>query len=543
MGGDYAKEKRRLKRLEAQGGTANEVTRTPSHINPSTEQNRDPNITTKDNNISSSGQSNSSSALLRLKRKLERKATGKFKTGNTSKKPQLESKQEKGKAAERIQSLPSKRPKTNTPKQDYSSNRKSPPTNVNKKLPPSKKKATKDKSEANKKPKHLKRKVDQLSKSLTNGSPTASASGTDITQLEAQMKELAEQIEHFKRIKSTTSKASKDSSETDTGGDKDIPQAQGENQNKSDGNDSSSSSESSDDSSSAPDENVSTDPAKESKTLLATSSSSSSEDDSSSEDEEVVNDSSARSRGKRRRGRRTEGSSKEKVNADEAIPLEAKSEVSEDKQVQVSKRSTDDVETASKKKTPKKEDTRRCIGRKPVTDYVVGQKYSGTVKYIKSSLGAFIDIGSHSDAFCHISCISDEYARSVDDVLKVNDSVEARVVEINREKKRITVSLRSEEMAQKEQDDLKAKKTVQSGKKKSGVMLNHTRFDKNNAEKEDNEEKENEVQTKTNSKSISSESGTQSKDVSSGGQKCGADLKRERKLARRAERRAQKSAE
>ena len=41
---------------------------------------------------------------------------------------------------------------------------------------------------------------------------------------------------------------------------------------------------------------------------------------------------------------------------------------------------------------------RRCIGRKPVTDFVVGQTYTGKVVYIKP-FGVFLDIGCHSDAF------------------------------------------------------------------------------------------------------------------------------------------------
>ncbi|KAL7483637.1 hypothetical protein ACHAW6_009282 [Cyclotella cf. meneghiniana] len=537
MGGDYAKEKRRLKRLEAQAGTTNPVSSAQPRQSPSNEQKRDPRSTLKENHTSFSGQSNSSSALLRLKRKFERKATGKFKTGNLPQTAPLESKQAKGKTVEPSNSIPSKRPKTNTPNQDSSNNR-----NKNKNPLPHKKHTKMETSDANKKPKHLKRKVEKLSMSLSSGSAIDSASGTDITQLEAQMKELAEQIEQFKRIKSSTLNTSKDSSRPDFDGDKNIPHSQTGNKQKKDAPSvkSSSSSESSDDSSSAPFEGDSTDPAKENKTLSSTASTSSSEDESSSSDEDAGKVLNTRSRGKRRRGRRNEDSSKENVKVDEERPLESKSEASEDKQTQISKSSICDAKTASKKKTPKKEDSRRCIGRKPVTDYVVGQKYSGKVKYIKSSLGAFIDIGSHSDAFCHISCISDEYATNVNDVLKVDDAVEARVVEVNREKKRITVSLRSEKMAQKEQDALKAKQSMQVGEKKRGEMSNHTRFETNDPEKFDNEERETVVQTKTNSESRTSENGTQAKLDSSVGQKSGADLKRERKLARRAERRAQK---
>ena len=54
---------------------------------------------------------------------------------------------------------------------------------------------------------------------------------------------------------------------------------------------------------------------------------------------------------------------------------------------------------ASRKKTPKHLDKRRCIGRKPVTDFSVGAAVSGKVVYAKPKLGAFIDIKCHSDAF------------------------------------------------------------------------------------------------------------------------------------------------
>ena len=44
----------------------------------------------------------------------------------------------------------------------------------------------------------------------------------------------------------------------------------------------------------------------------------------------------------------------------------------------------------SNKKVPKSEDKRRCIGRKPITDFCVGKKYSGKVVYIKPLMGIFL---------------------------------------------------------------------------------------------------------------------------------------------------------
>jgi hypothetical protein len=123
------------------------------------------------------------------------------------------------------------------------------------------------------------------------------------------------------------------------------------------------------------------------------------------------------------------------------------------------------------------------------------------------------------------------------------------VVEVDREKKRVTVSLRSDEMAQKEVDGLKAKQKkghgLKSKKKKSDEKANHMRFDAGDDKNQDSTENVEQgmvVASAPEHKKL--ESGWQMKPTSTDGQKSGADLKRERKLARRAERRsAQQAAE
>ena len=170
-----------------------------------------------------------------------------------------------------------------------------------------------------------------------------------------------------------------------------------------------------------------------------------------------------------------------------------------------------------------------------MTDFMLGEQYPGRVRYIKPKLGVFIDIGCHSDAFCHISCVSDQFVSSVEDVLKVDDMIEnARVVEIDRGKKRITVSLRSKEMAENEQERLKTTRQYEKGlhfcnggsivaannpeakRSKVGAMYSQV-----NAPSRSAHENNGSSPTEPNTKS-----------------KTGKDLKRERKLARRAERRA-----
>ena len=114
-------------------------------------------------------------------------------------------------------------------------------------------------------------------------------------------------------------------------------------------------------------------------------------------------------------------------------------------------------EEQARKKTPKKDDMRRCIGRKPVTDFVVGQRYPGQVVYIKP-FGVFIDIGCHSDAFCHVSRAQDDYVGSLTDIMSIGETVSARVVEIDRKAKRVTVSLQSDVRLDDERASLEAKR-------------------------------------------------------------------------------------
>jgi predicted RNA-binding protein with RPS1 domain len=116
------------------------------------------------------------------------------------------------------------------------------------------------------------------------------------------------------------------------------------------------------------------------------------------------------------------------------------------------------------KKAPKKDDKRRCIGRKPVTDFVVGQRYPGKVVYTKQ-FGAFIDVGCHSDAFCHVSRVRDDYVESINDALSIGQEVRARVVEVDRKAKRITVSLQSDARIEDERASVEARR---ERKKKNG---------------------------------------------------------------------------
>jgi len=80
----------------------------------------------------------------------------------------------------------------------------------------------------------------------------------------------------------------------------------------------------------------------------------------------------------------------------------------------------------------------------PVSELEVGSFVDGTVKTI-TSYGAFVDIGSTTDALLHVSRLSNEFVSNVEDVVKAGDSISVRVVSVDAEKGQVAISLLSEE--------------------------------------------------------------------------------------------------
>jgi len=75
--------------------------------------------------------------------------------------------------------------------------------------------------------------------------------------------------------------------------------------------------------------------------------------------------------------------------------------------------------------------------------YNVGQMVTGTVSKI-ASFGAFIELEGGVDGLVHISQISDEHVERVKDALKVGLEVEARIVRIDRDERRIGLSMKAQ---------------------------------------------------------------------------------------------------
>ncbi|MDE7395101.1 MAG: helix-hairpin-helix domain-containing protein, partial [Clostridiales bacterium] len=84
-----------------------------------------------------------------------------------------------------------------------------------------------------------------------------------------------------------------------------------------------------------------------------------------------------------------------------------------------------------------------------INDLQVGMVLTGTVRNV-IDFGAFVDIGVHHDGLVHISEISDSFIKHPGEALKVGDVVRVRVIGVDPVKKRISLSMKSENGEKKE---------------------------------------------------------------------------------------------
>ena len=74
-------------------------------------------------------------------------------------------------------------------------------------------------------------------------------------------------------------------------------------------------------------------------------------------------------------------------------------------------------------------------------DLQPGMKLPGIVTNV-TKFGAFVDIGVHQDGLIHISQLADRFVKDPGDVVKVRQQVMARVLEVDIQRKRISLSLK-----------------------------------------------------------------------------------------------------
>ena len=80
-------------------------------------------------------------------------------------------------------------------------------------------------------------------------------------------------------------------------------------------------------------------------------------------------------------------------------------------------------------------------GIETVDDLTEGMELPGIVTNI-TNFGAFVDIGVHQDGLVHISQLADKYVKDPNDVVKLHQHVRVKVLEIDRRRNRIALTMR-----------------------------------------------------------------------------------------------------
>ncbi|CAN6463018.1 unnamed protein product [Victoria cruziana] len=81
-------------------------------------------------------------------------------------------------------------------------------------------------------------------------------------------------------------------------------------------------------------------------------------------------------------------------------------------------------------------------------ELVPGATFSGKVRSIQP-FGAFVDFGAFTDGLVHISRLSDNFVKDVNAVVSVGQEVKVRIVEVNTETGRISLTMRDKDDASK----------------------------------------------------------------------------------------------
>ena len=350
--------------------------------------------------------------------------------------------------------------------------------------------AKKEKDPKKKKPKHLKRKLEQLAED-------SDARKEILNEMSAWEEKKKEFSQNDKRLKSIDKRAT----EAFTSLNVQSPDADPENKAKLE--------------------------SFESEIETTTTNSAKELNNGSDSDESVAEP--RRERGRRRRGRKDTSNHIKESSEDTQEEMEAK----EARQKEIQKEIAENLRKGDDKNSRK---DRYCLGRKPITDFAIGNSYTGKIVYVKS-FGIFLDIGCHSDAFCHVSRLSDDYVESPETVFKEGDEVNARIVEIDRKQKKITVSLQSEARIEDERASMEARqqrkdsrKSPASKKKAMNGIQRMTEAQVTPSESKDNVHQIMKVASPERQRKLEpADESTMTP----------AELKRARKLARRAARREQ----
>lgn len=116
--------------------------------------------------------------------------------------------------------------------------------------------------------------------------------------------------------------------------------------------------------------------------------------------------------------------------------------------------------------------------------YSIGQIVKGNVSKI-ASFGAFIELEDGVDGLVHISQISNDHIEKVKDALKVGQEVEARIVRIDSDDRRIGLSIKAVDMTDAEIEELSKEMSAEALKPGENIVGLASAFDEAFAQSEE----------------------------------------------------------
>ena len=115
-------------------------------------------------------------------------------------------------------------------------------------------------------------------------------------------------------------------------------------------------------------------------------------------------------------------------------------------------------------------------GIEKISDLEPGMRLDGVVTNV-ANFGAFVDIGVHQDGLVHISHLSDTFIKDPRDAVKTGDMVTVKVLEVDVERKRISLSMKTNPDAVEAKDKVERQSAKKASKPKQempaqGLMAN-----------------------------------------------------------------------
>ncbi len=103
-----------------------------------------------------------------------------------------------------------------------------------------------------------------------------------------------------------------------------------------------------------------------------------------------------------------------------------------------------------------------------IGDLREGMSLNGIVTNV-AAFGAFVDVGVHQDGLVHISQLADRFVKDPNEVVRVGQQVQVRVLEVDIQRKRIALTMRKGEVKLQNQADIRRQQQEKADKPKKEV--------------------------------------------------------------------------